>query len=1043
MDDTINRTDYYYANGQKVPLVRERSLFAVRFKSGERADSPELSPATRRLLREDSAHLAFVPKYGLQLYQARLADAKDDADEESYLGRVARAVDALKREGPVGYVAPVYRRGEKDGKPVVMIATDKFLVRFKEGVTEVQMEELHKQHNVTVLEALSYAPRGYLLQAPPGPDAPTAVELANRYYESGKTEFAHPDFVRERAVKAAVTTTYRGAVATVRGEIVDREEFAAQQWHLDVAKVRDAWALTGGDSSIRIAVMDDGIDVGHAEFAGKTTWQFDYESDRPDGSPKLDSDKHGTACAGVAVAGGVKASGAAPFCSLMAIRTPRFLGDADEAQMFKDAADQHADVISCSWGPADETGATDPLPDATRTAIKYCLSSGRGGKGIPICWAAGNGNESVSPDGYASNPDVIAVGASSSPNSSGEEQRSPYSDFGPEVWVCAPSSGSSAAGHKRVFTTDRRGSVGYNPGDPTKGDAPGNYTNSFGGTSSATPLVAGVIGLMLSANKDLTATQVRNILRDTADKIGGSSSYDGSGHSDQFGYGRVNALKAVQQAQAMRGGSGSRPSTGPSITGPASVSASGPAPTFTVSTGSNSFYAVEVAGRAELLHQSDHGSERTDNNFYGSWATTPFPSAPTFQLPPDVWGRLKACDRLYYRVLTSAIPDGWTSFDASLADADWANAPSMAVTRGPVPSGGGGGSGEPVEEVTYPSGARFRAVTSPQGGGDFSDPIADGRVPLIEVGTRGEEKLAANFKLKELSASGVRYARISPDLVRTLQAIRNQVGSLTVQAGYRRPSTSVGGETDDDLLYHQAGMAADVKSASKPPLELAKAAAGVMGATGGLGLGGSYLHIDLRAEPEYWSYSGAAKSSADFDALIRGLTPRGDRTDGRYARPEGLSITGPVTYDRTDVAPTFLIEPGRNRYFAIEVATDWELFDRAKSGERRTAETFYASWAARGLIECPRWRTTYTLPSKAWGLLRGGVRLYYRVVTASAASRDWPGYQTSVPDRDARNAPWIALKGGVVTGHTVPPVPPVTLPTTTSSASADTAAWQG
>ena len=1042
MDDTTYRTDYYYANGQKVPLVRERSLFAVRFKPGERADSAELSPASRRMLREDSAHLTFVPKYGLQVYQARLADAKDDTDEETYLDRVARAVDALKREEPIGYVAPVYKKGEVNGEPVVMIATDKFLVRFKEGVTEAEMEELHRQYNVTVVEPLSYAPRGYLLQAPSGPDAPTAVELANRYYESGKTEFAHPDFVRERAIKAVATTTYRGAVATVRGEIVEREEFAAQQWHLDVAKVRDAWSLTSGDSSIWIAVMDDGVDVGHAEFSGKTRWQFDYESDQTDGNPKLDSDKHGTACAGVAVAGGVKASGAAPFCSLMAIRTPRFLGDSDEAQMFKDAADQNADVISCSWGPADGTGATDPLPDATRTAIRYCLTSGRGGKGIPICWAAGNGDESVTPDGYASNPDVIAVGASTSPNSSGDEERSWYSDFGPEVWVCAPSSGSAASGQKRIFTTDRRGSVGYNPGDPAKGDSPGNYTNSFGGTSSATPLVAGVVGLMLSANKDLTATQVRNILRDTADKIGDSSSYDGSGHSNQFGYGRVNAFKAVQQAQSMAGGGGTTPTSGPSITGPSSISVSGPAPAFNITTGSNPFYAVEVAGRPELFHLTVNGSQRTDDNFYGSWKTPPFKSAPTFQLPPEAWDLLKACDRLYYRVLTSAAANSWTSLQASLGDAEWANAPSMAVTRGSMPPDGGGGS-EPAEEVTYPSGARFRAVTSPQGG-DFSDPIADGQVPLIEVGTRGEEKLATNFKLKELAAAGVRYARISPDLVRTLQAVRNQVGSLTVQAGYRRPGTPISGEPDDDLLYHQAGLAADIKSASKPPLELAKVAAGVMGGTGGLGLGGSYLHIDLRPEAKYWSYPGAAKSSADFDALIRGLDPRSDRVDGSYSRPAGPSITGPVTYDRTDVAPTFLIEPGRNRYFAVEVTTDWELFDRAKSGERRTSENFFASWAARGLIECPRWRTTYTLPPKAWSLLRGSaVRLYYRVVTASAAKRDWPGYQASTRDRDARDAPWVALKGGVVTGHSAPPVPTVTLPTTAASTSANAAAWQG
>jgi subtilase family serine protease len=87
-------------------------------------------------------------------------------------------------------------------------------------------------------------------------------------------------------------------------------------------------------------------------------------------------------------------------------------------------------------------------------------------------------------------------------------------------------------------------------------DEEGNYTNKFGGTSSATPLVAGIAALMLSINEDLTLTQVKDILMKTADKIGDSSTYSynettGLTHSDYFGYGRVNALRAVQMAEKL------------------------------------------------------------------------------------------------------------------------------------------------------------------------------------------------------------------------------------------------------------------------------------------------------------------------------------------------------------------------------------------------------------------------------------------------------------------------------------------------------------
>ncbi|MBK6901386.1 MAG: S8 family serine peptidase [Saprospirales bacterium] len=69
----------------------------------------------------------------------------------------------------------------------------------------------------------------------------------------------------------------------------------------------------------------------------------------------------------------------------------------------------------------------------------------------------------------------------------------------------------------------------------------------FGGTSGATPIVAGICALMLSVNPDLTSREVKQILKDTADKVGSPSEYV-NGHSLRFGYGRVNADRAVAEA---------------------------------------------------------------------------------------------------------------------------------------------------------------------------------------------------------------------------------------------------------------------------------------------------------------------------------------------------------------------------------------------------------------------------------------------------------------------------------------------------------------
>jgi subtilisin family serine protease len=79
------------------------------------------------------------------------------------------------------------------------------------------------------------------------------------------------------------------------------------------------------------------------------------------------------------------------------------------------------------------------------------------------------------------------------------------------------------------------------------GYSPGAYTFTFGGTSSSTPLVAGVCALLLSINPNLTAAQVKDLIQKTARKIGPASAYDANGHAREFGYGCIDAASAVKQ----------------------------------------------------------------------------------------------------------------------------------------------------------------------------------------------------------------------------------------------------------------------------------------------------------------------------------------------------------------------------------------------------------------------------------------------------------------------------------------------------------------
>jgi subtilisin family serine protease/subtilisin-like proprotein convertase family protein len=428
-------------------------------------------------------------------------------------------------------------------KPVIY--TENFFIKFVDNISTARCLEVLQYYGLTVKRKLEYANNAFYASAPSGTGL-AIFDLGQKLLAEPDVELCHPELIRETR----------------------KRDFFSQQWHLGPtmingvsidahANVQSAWELSQGEG-VTIAVIDDGVDIDHEEFNidGKIVAPRDV-TQRSDNPRPSDGNNHGTACAGVACAAGLHgASGVAPKAALMPIRLVSELGSQAEADAFVWATQNGADVIACSWGPPDGDWYNPndplhqqyvPLPDATRLAIDFAAKRGRDGKGCIIVFAAGNGNESVSNDGYASYSQVITVAAS---NDRGV--KSSYSDYGPEVWCCFPSNDTTDALTNGIWTTDRTGHLGYNPGLENRGDPLGNYTNNFGGTSSACPGVAGVIALMLSVNSQLSQAEIREILKNTADKIDQENGrYDASGHSDWYGYGRVNARRAVEQAIAL------------------------------------------------------------------------------------------------------------------------------------------------------------------------------------------------------------------------------------------------------------------------------------------------------------------------------------------------------------------------------------------------------------------------------------------------------------------------------------------------------------
>ncbi|UCD29362.1 MAG: S8 family serine peptidase, partial [Planctomycetota bacterium] len=321
------------------------------------------------------------------------------------------------------------------------------------------------------------------------------------------------------------------------GQAIPNDPDFAEQWHLDNTgqmsgtpdadiNAPEAWEITTGDPNIIVAVLDTGVDTKHPDLVNNLVPGYDFYDDDP--SPAPTNNFHGTACAGLVAAqgnNGIGITGVTWNCKIMPIRTSTGTYTTADvaAKAFRWAANNGADVITCSFGSTDEPILNSAIVDVTKPG-----GIGRNGKGCVVLAAAGNGNGPL--DYPARHPDVIAVGATNN-----KDQRWSYSNYGPELDIVAPGGGLPKDGFP-VWTTDITGSAGYRQGDYTP----------FGGTSSACPVAAGMTALILSIEPELTHDEVHHFLKCSAKDLGDP------GRDDYYGWGRIDARAALDMVLARR-----------------------------------------------------------------------------------------------------------------------------------------------------------------------------------------------------------------------------------------------------------------------------------------------------------------------------------------------------------------------------------------------------------------------------------------------------------------------------------------------------------
>ncbi|MGQ0569589.1 MAG: S8 family serine peptidase [Armatimonadota bacterium] len=594
---------YFYANRRKVYFepVRDQFLISAEGKNARELTSNALA---RRELKSSSA---FTPSAGagraedMAFVRVDLPGAgRPGPKPRRTAQRTARQRDAgpgaramedsvreLRRRGLRVTPALIVRRGDTPLQGL----TNELVVKFEDGVSEREVSRIAARYGLKVKRRVLTSGNAYVLTTGWMPSY-TLLDTARELQEKHPVIFAEPELLFQVEID----------------QYTPNDPLFNLLNHLPLIDCDDAWEilgdydvdLRGGSPGVCIAVFDpQGVTPNHPDLtpnvtdgSGKLITSFNFMSMSAQSVGGLGGD-HGTQCAGSTTAAfdnNQGTCGVAPNCRLIGARIPGTTTGVAMADAFLWAAginngsadpnfpafpSQPADVISNSWGV---TGAA--LSSALQNAFDRLTDEGRRGNGCVVTFSTGNlGYVQFSNlRTFAAYNRNIAVGASintnpTSPVNSDQpdpngntnnlavvvDTRTLYNPYGPEMDIVAPSHTAYSGGAlvDPITSTVRvgNGTLDGCPGAPVCND----YATSFGGTSHASPSIAGTAALTLSANPLLWWDEARDVLRRTAvkidsantDPIGQYVDNDGDGvpeFSQWYGYGRVNVAAAVQEA---------------------------------------------------------------------------------------------------------------------------------------------------------------------------------------------------------------------------------------------------------------------------------------------------------------------------------------------------------------------------------------------------------------------------------------------------------------------------------------------------------------
>lgn len=493
LSSCVPKDEYFYLNKKKVRFNKYENLFALQLANSAMVDS------VKQYLRtsfKDKLNYASQPAFDFSKFGVAIIQSNDEIIFNNFLSSLDKPTT----------IHPTIINLPETNKVAIVI--NRVSAKFKESVTLEQMSAYLIKHNFKnekeIAETSQFLRNVYL-----NPNTMDVFEASNKIYESGLVEYAHPDLMMKPELRSSSD---------------EAPNYDLQnQWHHEQIKTQAAWTHSMGSPEVKIGILDDGFFHSHEELSPNYLDGRNLQSttNGRNPSPAISEDglaeTHGTKVASLAVGKGIHGIyGTCPNCKFIGIKYTSTVHDISST--IRDfLVDRHnVSVISISW---DYGFYTDDFTDAVEAASKY----GRNGKGVPIFFAIGNSNshDPCSEWGLANNKYIISIGASDSDDEVLDISSGPCLD------LIAPGEAIVSADYV---------------GRDANGDLITDCVGFISQSSAATPLVAGLAGILISKEPELSRDAIQGMLQLATDTIAGVA-YGYDCFNEEAGFGRINAKK--------------------------------------------------------------------------------------------------------------------------------------------------------------------------------------------------------------------------------------------------------------------------------------------------------------------------------------------------------------------------------------------------------------------------------------------------------------------------------------------------------------------